>query len=66
MHALRHAAGREFHRAGHDLRITQAFMRHKSSSTTADEYLDLDTEDLIAGMKLAATRWAEQTDQAAK
>lgn len=63
MHELRHTAGTEFHRAGHDLKRTQMFMRHKSITTTADVYMDLDQNDLIEGMRAAYLRWQEQTEE---
>lgn len=57
MHELRHTAGTEFMRATGDLKLTQKFMRHASIATTADEYLHLDTDDLIEGMRAADARW---------
>ena len=63
MHELRHTAGTEFHRAGHDLKRTQMFMRHKSITTTADVYMDLDQNDLIEGMRAAYLRGQEQTEE---
>jgi integrase len=57
MHALRHSAGTEFHRANRDLKLTQLFMRHESIRTTADYYLHPDEEDLVAGLRAVGERW---------
>jgi integrase/recombinase XerD len=60
MHALRHAAGDEFRRAGNDLELTRVFMRHKSITTTSDHYMHVDREELIRGMRLAEERWHKE------
>lgn len=57
MHALRHAAGDEFRRAGNDLELTRAFMGHKPITTTSDHYMHVDRAELIPGMRLAEERW---------
>jgi integrase len=58
MHELRHTAGNEFRRATGDLELTREFMRHASITTTSENYMHADRDELVDGMREAAKRWA--------
>lgn len=51
MHEIRHTAGTDFHREGHDLVATQHFMRHKNPATTAKTYVHLDRVRAVADVQ---------------